>query len=173
MYAVITQLIGFIGTGLMIGSFQCKKSRNLFLFQMSSNAMYAVHFIMLGAFTGSVIIFISLFRNLVLYKHRSKWAQWRGWMPLFIAVYLITTVLTWEDYFSALPCLAMVTLTLFSWSRNGRKIRLANFFVAQPSWIIYEIHTFSISGVISDAFSMGSIAVSFVRYGWKALDGEG
>ena len=173
MFDILTQAIGFVGTGLMIVSYQCNKSRNLFLLQMASNVAYIIHFIMLNALTGSISIFLGLIRNRILSVPEKKWAQWKGWMPLIIVLNVITTIVTWKDMFSILPCLGMVTMTIFSWSRNGKKIRMANFLVNSPSWLIYDIHTHSISGIFAELFCMSSIIISFVRYGTKALDGDG
>lgn len=173
MYSFITQLIGFVGAALMIASFQCKKSRILFLFQMGSNAMYIIHFVMLGALSGGASIFVGLVRNFLLYSDSSGWARWEGWLPILTAAYVAAAYLTWRDAFSLLPCVGMVVMTYASWSRNGKNIRVANFFVNSPAWLAYDIHTFSISGVVTETFCLVSIVVSFIRFGWKALDGKG
>ena len=173
MQAVLVQAIGFVGAVLIIISFQCKRSQRLILLQMCSNACFMVQFIFLGGFTGSLTLLISIVRNLVLYNHTKKWAKWRGWLPLLIIAYIAAVVFTWADVFSILPCIAMITATIGSWARNGRMIRMANLCVSCPCWIIYDLHTFSIAGVLQEAFMMGSVLVSFVRYGWKGLDGDG
>ena len=91
MYRVAAQLIGFVGTALLIASYQCRKSKDLFLLQMGSNVMYIIQFIMLGALSGSVSIFLGLTRNFILYSHTHRWAQWKGWLPLIIAGYVFGT----------------------------------------------------------------------------------
>ncbi|MBR4401409.1 MAG: YgjV family protein [Synergistes sp.] len=173
MYRVAAQLIGFVGTALLIASYQCRKSKDLFLLQMGSNVMYIIHFIMLGALSGSVSIFLGLTRNFILYSHTHRWAQWKGWLPLIIAGYVFGTYITWKDWYSILPCVGMTVMTAACWSRNGKNIRIANFAVNSPAWLVYDIHAFSISGVVTETFCLVSIIVSFFRYGWKALDGEG
>ena len=49
MYHVITQAIGFVGTGLEIGSYQCKSSRKLIFVQLCGNTAFLIHMLMLGA----------------------------------------------------------------------------------------------------------------------------
>ncbi len=64
LYYVIAQIIGFLGAAILILSYQCKDSKRLFAMQMSANAVYIIHFFMLGAFSGCVNLLISFFRNL-------------------------------------------------------------------------------------------------------------
>ena len=41
---------------------------------------------------------------------------------------------------------------------------------ALPMWIVYNIATHSWSGVTCEVFVLGSILISVLRYGTKALD---
>ena len=173
MRLLIGQLIGFLATGFLIASFQCKSSHKLILLQLLSNGSNIVHFFLLDALSGSFSTFCGLARCVVLYEHKRKWAQWKGWLPTFIILNIIGTVLTYESIFSILPAIAVISTTIGSWSRNGKLIRLANTFFACPSWLIYGIHARSVSLILCELFCLSSIAVSFYRYGWKALDGEG
>ena len=51
---VIIQLVGFIGTGLYLLSYQFKVNKNLFKVQFLAYVFYTLHFILLGAITGGV-----------------------------------------------------------------------------------------------------------------------
>ena len=169
MYQLITQGVGFIATALQIGSFQCKSSRKLILMQLCGNTAFLIHMFMLGAYSGCISLLISVIRNFIL-ANRRPWAYWKGWPWLLVAANLLGTAFTWDGIFSVLPCIAVVSLTVAGWSRNGKKIRIANILVASPSWLIYEIYAGSISGIITELITLGSVGVSVLRYGWKALD---
>ncbi|MGD9566924.1 MAG: YgjV family protein [Sedimentibacter sp.] len=170
MYYVTAQVVGFIGAGLLIFSYQCKDSRKLFFMQLCSNAVYVLHFFMLGAFSGSINIAISLLRNFVLINSNKQWARSKIWLGLFVSLHIVVTLFTWQNMFSLLPCLGMVAITIASWTRNGKKIRIANLFINSPSWLIYDIYTVSYSGIICELFTLISVLISFYRYGMKALD---
>ena len=169
MYQILTQAIGFVATGLQIGSFQCKRSRKLSFMQLCGNTAFLLHMFMLGAYSGCVSLLISVIRNFILTSRR-PWAYWKGWPWLLVAANLVGAALTWESIFSVLPCIAVVSLTIAGWSRNGKKIRIANLCVASPSWLIYEFDTGSYSGIVTELFTLGSVGISVLRYGWKALD---
>ena len=67
MYQFITQAIGFVGTGLEIGSYQCKSSRNLIYVQLCGNIAFLIHMLMLGGYSGCISLVVSCIRNLTKY----------------------------------------------------------------------------------------------------------
>ena len=83
---------------------------------------------------------------------------------------MIGTILTWQNIFSILPCIAVISLNIAAWSRNGKIIRLTNAFAVSPPWLIYNIYTGSYSGIVTELICLGSVFISVLRYGWKALD---
>ena len=89
---------------------------------------------------------------------------------LFVSLHIIVTILTYQDLFSLFPCIGMVAITIASWTRNGKKIRITNIFVNSPSWLIYDIYTVSYSGIVCEVLTLLSVIISFFRYGVKALD---
>lgn len=103
---------------------------------------------MLGAFSGSINIAISLLRNYVLINSKNQWARNKIWLWLFVALHIVVTIFTWQDMFSLLPTIGMVAITIASWTRNGKKIRIANLFINSPAWLIYDIYTVSYSGIM-------------------------
>ena len=170
MNFIAAQIIGFIGTGLLVFSYQFKESKKLFIVQMFSNIAYILHFFMLGAFSGSINIAIALVRNFVLINSGKGWARNKYWLWLFISLHIMVTIFTYQDMFSLLPCIGMVAITIASWTRNGKKIRMTNIFVNSPSWLIYDIYTVSYSGIVCEVLTLLSVIISFFRHGVKALD---
>lgn len=165
----ITQAIGFVAAGLEIGSFQCKSSRKLIFVQLCGNLAFLIHMLMLGGYSGSISLVFSCIRNLIFSSGRS-WAYWKGWPWILVAANVAGAIVTWENGFSLLPCIAVVAVTLSCWTRNGKTIRIASSCISSPMWLIYDIYTGSYSGILTEIFVLCSVAVSIVRYGWKALD---
>ena len=170
MYAVLAQLIGFVGLGAFVLSFQCKNNKYLILLFLAANLCYTVQFFMLGGYTASVSELIAVFNCLVQSAYGRKWAGWYGWRWLFSGLYVAALALTWQNWFSLLPCVGAVISTLAMWSRNGKTIRMTRLTVVAPCWLVYDAYVGSISGVISQILSIGSILISIRRHGMKALD---
>jgi len=169
MFELIAQIIGFVGTGFMVISFQFKKNRTLFFLQICSNVATMVHFLLLGAYTGCINIGLGTLRSFVLCAPW-RWAKWKGWPWVIVAMFIGATILTWKNAFSILPCIGMVSYTLGAWTRNRKTLRLASLLVSSPAWLLYDIYAHSYSGIVCEVISMGSVIVSILRYGWKALD---
>jgi len=173
VYYLVAQIIGFLGAAILILSYQCKDNKKLFAMQMSANAVYIIHFFMLGAFSGSINLMISFFRNLMLFCSDQKWMQSKGWMWFYIGLNILVAGLTWKDMFSIFPSVAMIAMTLVMWTKDGKKIRLACLMINSPAWLTYDIYTMSYSGILCELFSMISVIVSIKRFGLKALSNDG
>lgn len=169
MSMIIAQGVGFLALALEWGSYQCKHSRKLFFVQLLANFTYLMHFVLLGGYSACVSLAVSCLRNLVLVG-KGSWAQWKGWPWLLVAANIGATVLTWENIFSILPFMGVTALTLAGWTRNGKKVRLATLFVSAPSWLIYDLYSGSLSGILCESMTICSVVISVVRFGWKALD---
>lgn len=169
MYQFIAQAIGFVATALQVGSFQFKSSRKLILTQLCGNTAFLIHLLMLGAYSGCVNVFFSCIRYLLL-NSKNPAAHKKVWMWMLTAANIAGTIFTWQNIFSILPCIAVVSLNFATWGRNGKTIRLTNLFAVSPAWLTYSIYTGSISGAITELICLGSVGISVLRYGWKALD---
>lgn len=170
MYSVITQAVGFVGTGIVIAAFQCKDTKKLMFVHALAGLLYTLHFFMLGSIIASFSQFLFTVNIFLLNDTKHRWASWVGWRYVISALLILVTVVTWKGPADLLPCAASVATTLTNWSRNGRIIRLNRLCFASPAWIIYDIIVGSPSGIACEVFSMGSVLISIYRYGWSALD---
>ncbi len=168
---IIIQFIGFIGTAFLVFSFQIKNTQKLFLVQMISNLFYIVHFLLLNAYSGCISMVLNLIRNIVLATN-FKWSKWKFWPYIFIIIQFIALKITWQDAFSILPCLGNIAIIIAGWSQSAKNVRLANMCVNSPCWLIYDIYTFSISGIVCELFCQASTILSIYRYGWHGLDNQ-
>ena len=168
---LIGQLIGFISTALFLLSFQFKQNKQLFALQLGSFSFYILHYFLIGALSGCIAMAISTARSVVMYFFNDKkWAAWKGWLWIFLALYIANGIYTWDGPISLLPQCGSIAVMFAYWSRNPQKIRLANLVLGSPTWLIYDIYTRSIAGSISESLCMLSIIISIIRFGWKALD---
>ena len=170
MYAVLTQLIGWCGTALYIASFQFKSSRKMAFCAVLGALSYVIHYFMLGAYAGSISLFVSMFGNFFVACAGSKWADWKGWPAVFTFCYAFSTYFTWQGPLSLLPGFISALKTGVYFTRNGKVIRLTCLCIVSPGWMVYNVITGSWSGLVCELFVSGSILVSILRYGLKALD---
>ena len=166
---ILAQVNGFFAVAGLSGSYQCKRSRHMFVTQLCSNLLYILHFLLLGAFTGCLSMAVNVARNIVLTQDK-PWAKLRIWPWAFIAIGFLVAAITWDGPFSLFPAIATTAFTVSSFTRNGKKIRLINLAIGSPAWVIYDIKMHSWSGLLGECFCIVSVLVSIARYGLKALD---
>ena len=165
------QGIGFAALALFIMSYQIKSNKWLFLLQLLGSALFCIQFFMLDAISGCFSLAVNILRNALMMKYKEwKWVRNR-WCPVVIAgLFTVVLVFTWNGPISLLAFVASVVSTFAYWSDVPRNIRLANLICASPCWLIYDVIVFSLGGIVSEAVTMISIMVSFIRFGWKGLE---
>lgn len=172
MSYTIGQIIGFVGTGLVIAAYQCKSAGRLLFMQALGSVAFVIHFFLLGGYTGCVMQVAVTLNGILLCMKHTPWAAWRGWKWCVCLAAVIITLFTWQGPLSILPCLGTFSSTLSNWSRNGKVIRLARIGIAGPLWLIYDACVRSYSGILCESFCIGSALLAFWRYGGKELDQE-
>ena len=143
---IVIQLIGFVGLGLSLLVFQVNKRGAMLRLQMLASVCYAVQFLLLGAFTGSIMNAAVAVRNLT-YELSDK--RRRSWLlpAAFIAVFIGAEIITWQGPLSLLPFIGTISGTVAFWQRNPRIIRLITL-VSPPAWFIYAAITGSYAAVV-------------------------
>lgn len=163
------QAVGFIGTILFFCSFQCRSNRNLFRVQFLSYLFYSVHLLMLGAATGGISYIINIFRSLCL-GSRWRFARQPAMCVILCLLQCAALAFTWAGWISLLPVAANIAATIGGYTHNARRIRLVGMLINSPLWIVYDLIVGSWAGLLDEAVSELSMAISILRYGWKELD---
>lgn len=159
----VGQIIGFIGTTAFFISYQQKAQKRIIFYQIIGISMFVIHFFMLKAYTGAVLNVLGVIRAVVYYNADKKWAQSKLWFYGLLLTYMIAGIFIWEDWFSILPIFAMILSTFAFITDNPLRFRILNF-PCSPIWLIYNIHHHSISGSITECFTMTSMIIAFFRY---------
>ena len=162
------QGIGFVGTLLFFVSFQCRTNRTLFRVQFLSYLCYTAHLLLLGAVTGAVSYIINTFRSVCL-GSRWEFAQRKEMCVILCLMQVAALIFTWSGWLSLLPVAANIASTIGGYTHNACKIRLAGMLINSPLWILYDIIVGSWAGILDEAISELSMAISIWRYGWKEL----
>lgn len=164
MYNIVAQGIGMVGTALAILSFQQNTNKGIVRLQMISSLLFGVHFLLLGAYTGAAINAVGIARNFVFYFRDRSWANRKGWLWFFLAVYLAVGVATYQNPFSILPLFGVLTNTVAFWIKDPRLTRFVTF-PGSPCWMVYNIINGSIAGILAEGFVMTSLIVAMLRFG--------
>lgn len=170
MTGIIAQVLGILGTIFAFISFQLKENKKFFILQSLSGCMFALNFLLLGAYTGCLLNFINIFRGAVMVGGKKTNKPY--WLFITLGLYTIATIFTYTNIFSIIALAAQLVGTLAMWSRNGKTIRILQLFCVSPLWLVHNIFVFSIGGIICEVFNIGSIIVSLIRFGASGFEKE-
>ncbi len=158
----IAQGIGVVGMILVFVSFQMNDKRKILLFQAGAGLVFTVHFVLLGAYTGAGMNATAVARNLLFTRgERLRHKNW--WVAVFVGLFVLFGVLTWQNGYSALPVCAMSLGTVGLSLRQPRQIRLCLLPVA-AAWLVYNVAVFSIAGVLTEVFNIASLVIGIWRF---------
>ena len=162
---IFATILGYLGMAFLAFSFQCKREKALFVCQMLSGLFFVFHYGLLGDYTGMAMDGVCFLRALMMASGKRVLMS-RGMMCGILATILLLCVVTWEGIFSLFPTIALFVSTVFLYSANGDKIRRAQLFCTSPSWMVYNIHVFSVPGILCEALDMGSVLLYEYR-AWR------
>jgi hypothetical protein len=163
---IIAQGLGIVGMVIMILSFQCKSNKVFFLMQAAGSIMFVLNFLLIDAYGGSFFNAAGLIRGLLLSKNGKKIWKFVTIEALFALSYVGGALLdhsTQQLILTAIPCIALVIITVFMWKGNPKHIRYAQISCSSPAWIVHNIFNFSLGGLICECFNMISSAIFLVR----------
>src|SRR5687767_493254 len=102
---LIAQLVGCVALLFSVAIFQYNKRNSMLRLGMIAGAIYALHFFLLGAYTGSAMNLIGSIRSYIFFKtkpdKRHRWILFS-----FITIAAISTYITWQGWISTLPFIA-------------------------------------------------------------------
>ena len=149
---ILGTIIGFMAFIISIYSVRKNKIDKFFLFQMLSNFLYFVHYLLLSAPQGMFTKLISMLRDYIqVLKLKYKWLN--NILFLFIITYILIIYFTYFNFISILPVLSALIYTIFIWNSDIKRIKLI-FFICEVFWFIYNIYVLSIPGIISKGLSL-------------------
>lgn len=163
---ILIQALGLLGNFAVIGAVQFNSRRVMLGAQALACVLWVVHYGALGAMTAVCTNFISFARSIVFYNNSKAWAKSRLWLWLFMAAFVLNSILTWDGPISILPAMGMCANTGALWTKSTKRMR-ALYLCSSPPWLIYNILCGSWSCTIMEIFALISYIVAIYRFDIK------
>ena len=167
----LIQLLGIAGNVIVISSMQFNNRKIVLLAQAISCVLWGMHYGFLGAMTAVTTNLISFARSVLFYYNDRKWAKSRIWLAVFIALFALNSILTWDGLRSILPSIAMTLSSMALWSKNMRTTRIL-YTSQSPFWIAYNFIAKSYSCALIEIIALISYFLAIVRYDILGKDKE-
>lgn len=163
IWDLVIQFIGFLALAASLISFQFKKHGRILLFRTASELIFALQYILLGAWTAAIMDGISVVRNL-LYTTLVK--KNRSTAPVIVAFSIfvvITGLVAYDGIISLLPIISKLLTTVSYGMKKEKWLRL----ITLPScifWIIYNVFVGSLAGILADSMTLVSLLIAIYKF---------
>ena len=146
---IFIQSVGIFASALIVWAYGQKSDNNLKYFAVAGNIFFASHFFLLEAYAGMAINILNCFRIYLSIRFHKSNVMMFGFMAVYVAVgFMIAEGLI--DWF---PVLSSLMGTFAMYRLSGIKFRMVGL-LGSASWLTYNIHYFSIGGIITEVFAI-------------------
>lgn len=165
---IISQIIGVAAVALYLLSYQLKKRKHIVWVTCISNALYVTQYILLGAFSGAVMDFMSTVSSFFAAKKNDvPFVRHKKWLTavnmLAIALVGLTSAFLQGEWLELLPIAGALFQTGGLWCDDEQTIRKFGLLSA-PFWLVYNFLSQAYGAAIGSVFAIVSVSVAMVRY---------
>lgn len=159
---ILVQLTGFAAIVLALTVPQLNRRTLMLLVDIGAAALWATHFALLGAWTGTAMNMLSAARGVAFRAGLHRNAVLIVFCALF-AVGALVTGLLGDGWLALLPLTGMIVGTIGFWQHRPLGIRIASL-VSAPMWLTYNTIKHSVPGVLIEVFLLVSALAGIYRH---------
>lgn len=157
------QLLGLLITVFSVFIYYAKRRNRILLTKLITDVLNVVQQALIGAYTGSLLNGIAVFREIVFYNRtRKKWASHIFWLFFFIFLMGLSPLLTWNGFISLLPAVGSVIAVVGFYMQNPTHTRILGIF-SMAFWLAYSFITVNVGAVIQNVIMILSAIAGLIR----------
>ena len=162
-FEILSQVFGALGlVGTVVGDNQKKKITVLIAF-IFANIMYALQYLFLYAWPALAISILATIRSTIYYQYEIKNKPKSVFiLVLFLIVYAITGILTYQDLFSFIPIISSMVFAWALWQTDLRKFRIVAL-IEPVAFFFYDFHVGAWVGMIVTVLEFIGALVAIIR----------
>ena len=161
---IASQIIETVAIIITLASYHFKTKKNIFKGMCLANIFEITHYLFLNAYSGCFTKVVALARNIfIIEKDKNKKLNNKIFLMLFIGIYIILSVLTFNSIYSILPFIAAITYMIVVWNGNELQVKKIAF-ICYFLWLAYNIFIFSVAGIISSICGIVSTYIAYKNY---------
>ena len=159
---VIGQVLGILAVITGFISYQMKTQRGIILLQLATALTFTLHYVFIGAPTAIALNLLGAV-SCVFYYFRDKRGGKSIIEPIiFAALIIVSSILTWEGWYSALIMVGLLFNTVSLTFSNPQATR-AVVFIKSPLCLIYNAIVLSGGGVIYECAVLISAIIGIIK----------
>lgn len=152
-------VLGIISTVLI---YQQKENRKMLLWKLTTDALWVIHYLLLGANSVAVVTIVAILRSIILLCQKHKWAQSKAWLWVFLGSSLFLSLLAWKDWTSLLTTVGSLACIIAYWIGKPKLTRI----ISIPAGLMFLINVAlngSVWGTLCESFILASAVVGLWR----------
>ena len=162
---ILAQAIGFCATAILLTYTLCNVSRRtIMICNVIINTLWAVHYLILEAYTGAFCSFFTATMVLACsFKGKNKLFQ-GIWVPVIFNIgFIIIEIFTWAGIPTLIQMAGNILLVIAMWCDREIEIK-ALFIPVGMLWFVYNVIYFSWIGLICQALAVSFNVFFVTRY---------
>ena len=141
---IFIQLLGLLAWCILALSYYRENTNKILAFHLIASAIYALHYYLLGAYSGFFITIFEIFRDYGFYKTDADKYIFLASIP----IYIVYAILSYKVIYDILP---LVACLLDGWSlTKHKKIVVVGATIEYILWVIYNLKVGSYTGAVTD-----------------------
>lgn len=160
---IISQVLGFIALIICAVGYFVKSKPKFLIMQTVANVFYAMSFLWLGVLSAGIITIISTFRCIfIFYSEKFNFKYTIYYLTIFIILYIITTIFTWEGPLDIIP---VISGTIFTYAYYIKNLKLMRYLLLIPNTIlsIFSFCSQTFTNAMLDALEVFVIIASIIN----------
>ena len=162
---ITAQIVGILAVTLFVFSYQLKRRKHIILANVIANSLYVLQYIMLGAFEGATLDFLSAVSATAAHS-KEKCFIGKHTKTVFLVTsvpMLIAGAFLYRNIFSLCAVGGALFQTIALWISDEKLIRRISF-LAGPCWLVFNITSEAYGAAVGSFLSMVSIGLAIYRY---------
>ena len=160
---IIGQILSIIAVILGFITFQMKTAKWILIFQIMSAALFAAHYLLIGAPIAMALNILAVI-ECICYYFRLKKGGKGLFLPIFFAVLvLVISILTWDSWYSIFIMVGLVICAINLSLSDAQTIRKLNL-IKTPLCFAYNLCVLSAGGMIFEFLSFVSSLIGIIKY---------
>lgn len=157
------QIVGIFAIIVFAISPHQKTKKKVLIFQLISNLLYAIQYVLLNAFSAVATNVIGGIKNLIFYFYAKDEKEIPNkFLYIYILIIVIFGVFTFNGLISIIPILVSILYAYAVWQDNLKVYRIITI-IGSISWIIYNFLVGAYVGVAGNVFQLISAIIAFIR----------
>lgn len=164
---ILAQIFGLLGSICWITSASKKKKKDILIFLLFGEALFALNFLTLKAYAGLIVCIITIIEIIISYSYKNKDIP-KSLIIIFLVISLLCGIFIYENIFDILPIASSLLYTIAIYQKKEKHIRRFSNIIA-VLWIIYDLIVGAYTGFLADILYLASNIKSIIKYDRKKL----